>query len=146
MASGPDNDVVTIRSEYGVSETMDRLSSLLTAKGLRVFARINHAAAAAEARLKLSPTEALVFGHPEKGTLLMQERQIVGLDLPARALAWQDETGQAWLSYRRITAIASWHGLVGAADVVKAIDEKLTKLCAAAASGKGAAPMTWNQE
>jgi uncharacterized protein (DUF302 family) len=142
MASGPDSDVVTIRSEYGLSETLDRLSSLVTAKGLRVFARINHAAAAAEARLKLRPTEQLVFGHPEKGTLLMQERQIVGLDLPARALAWEDETGQVWLSYRRIAAIASWHGLAESADAAKAIDENLVKLCAAAASGKGAAPMT----
>ena len=142
MTSGPDSDVVTIQSEHGVSETMDRLSSLLTAKGLRVFARINHAAAAAEAHLKLRPTEVLVFGHPEKGTLLMQERQIVGLDLPARALAWQDETGQVWLSYRRVTAIAAWHGLAGATEnTAKAIDENLTKLCAAAASGKSAAPM-----
>lgn len=85
MTSGSDRDVITIRSEYGVPETMDRLTLLLTAKRLRVFALINHAAAAAEARLKLRPTEVLVFGHPEKGTLLMQARQIVGLDLPARA-------------------------------------------------------------
>ncbi|MGA9452589.1 MAG: DUF302 domain-containing protein [Verrucomicrobiia bacterium] len=143
MASEPDNSVVTIRSEHGVSETMDRLSSLVTAKGLRVFARINHAAAAAEARLKMRPTELLVFGHPEKGTLLMQERQIAGLDLPARALAWQDEAGRVWLSYRRVAAIASWHGLAGAAgDAVKAIDENLAKLCAAAAGRNSAAPMT----
>lgn len=142
MTSKADNDIVTIRSEQDVSETLDRLSSLITAKGLRVFARINHAAAAADARLKLRPTELLVFGHPEKGTLLMQERQIVGLDLPVRALAWQDEAGQVWLSYRRVAAIASWHGLAGAAyDAVKAIDENLAKLCAATASGKSAAPM-----
>ena len=142
MANGPDSNVVTIRSEYGVCEIMDRLSSLVTAKGLRVFARINHAMAAAEARLKLRPTELLVFGHPEKGTLLMQERQTIGLDLPVRALAWQDETGQVWLSYRRVASIASWHGLAGAADAaVKAIVENLTKLCATAASRKSALPM-----
>ncbi|MBU6410117.1 MAG: DUF302 domain-containing protein [Verrucomicrobia bacterium] len=143
MASESNSDVVTIRSEYGVSETMGRLSALLTAKGLRVFARINHAAAAAEARLELRPTELLVFGHPEKGTLLMQERQIVGLDLPARALAWQDEAGRVWLSYRRVAAIASWHGLAGHPhDAAKAIDENIASLCAAAASGKSATPTT----
>lgn len=143
MASGPDSDLVTVHSKYGVTETMDRLSALLTAKGLRVFARINQAAAAAEARLKLRPTEVLVFGHPEKGTFLMQQRQIVGLDLPARALAWQDEAGRVWLSYRRVAAIASWHGLAGASyDAAKRIDENLAKLCAAAATGNSAAPPT----
>lgn len=143
MASGSKSDVVTVRSEYDVSETMNRLSALIKAKGLRVFAHINHAAAATEASLKLRPTELLLFGHPEKGTILMQERQIVGLDLPARALAWQDETGQVWLSYRCIAAIASWHGLAGAnGNAAKAIDENLAKFCAAAASGKSAAPTT----
>jgi len=143
MTSEPESDIVTIRSEHGVSETMDRLSALLTAKGLCVFARINHATAAAEARLKLRPTEVLVFGHPEKGTFLMQERQIVGLDLPARALAWQDEAGRVWLSYRRIAAIASWHDLAGASyDAAKAIDENLEKFCAAAAGGKSTVSMT----
>ncbi|MDE3067346.1 MAG: DUF302 domain-containing protein [Verrucomicrobiota bacterium] len=141
MARGADGDVVTIRSEYGVSETLDRLSLLITAKGLRVFARINHATAAAEARLKLRPTEQLVFGHPEKRTLLMQERQIVGLDLPVRALAWRDEAGRVWLSHRRVASIASWHGLAGAADAVKAIDENLAMLCAAAANGKSTVPV-----
>ncbi len=137
-----DNDIVTIRSEHGVSETMDRLSLLVTSKKLRVFARIDHAAAAVEARLKLRPTELLVFGRPEKGTRLMQELQIVGLDLPVRALAWKDEAGRVWLSYRRVASIAAWHGLaLNSDDTVKAIDENLAKLCAAAASGKGAVPV-----
>jgi uncharacterized protein (DUF302 family) len=141
MATGQDNDVITIPSEYGVSKTKDRLSSLVAVKRLRVFARINHAAAAAEARLDLRPTELLLFGHPEKGTLLMHECQIVGLDLPARALAWQDEAGQVWLTYRRVATIAAWHGLGQAAsDVVGAIDENIAKICAATARGKGAPP------
>ncbi len=71
----------------------------------------------------------------------MQARRMIGLDLPIRALAWEDETGRTWLSYRRVGAIAAGHGLAAeSAEITQAIDQHLTRVCAEAAGGTGAAP------
>jgi uncharacterized protein (DUF302 family) len=91
--------LTTLRSSHGPKETMDRLEAEVRTKGLTVFARIDHAAGAAGVGLSLRPTEVLIFGHAKAGTPLMQSGQTIGIDLPLKALVWQDATGITWLSY-----------------------------------------------
>jgi uncharacterized protein (DUF302 family) len=92
--------LITLPSSCGLQDTMRRLEATVKARGLTVFARIDHAAGAAEAGLALRPTELVIFGNaPRGGTPLMQTDQTIGIDLPLRALVWQDAAGMTWLSY-----------------------------------------------
>ena len=101
--------LTTISSEFGPRETMDRLEAALRARGVDVFARIDHASAAARVGLALRPTELLVFGAPQSGTALMQADQTMGIDLPLKALVWQDASDRTWLSYNEPLWIVSRH-------------------------------------
>ncbi len=101
-----DDGLVTIASEFPVAETIDRLAELATARGAHVFARVDHAAGAVKAGLALRPTQLLVMGNPTGGTPLMQDRQRAGIDLPVKALAWEDADGRVWLSYNDAAWIA----------------------------------------
>ena len=83
----------------------------MKAKGLTVFARIDHAAGAAGVGLSLRPTEVLIFGNARGGTPLMQSAQTIGIDLPLKALVWQDASGATWLSYNDPGWLAKRHGL-----------------------------------
>jgi uncharacterized protein (DUF302 family) len=103
--------LLTVASNLGPSETMDRLESEIKARGMTVFARIDHAAGAADVGLSLRPTELLVFGNAKGGTPLMQSNQTVGIDLPLKALVWQDASGKTWLSYNDASWLAKRHGL-----------------------------------
>jgi uncharacterized protein (DUF302 family) len=106
--------LTTIPSSYGPKETMDRLEVEIKAKGMTVFARIDHAAGAAQAGLSLRPTEVLMFGNAKAGTPLMQSNQTIGIDLPLKALVWQDADGKVWLSYNEPSWLAQRHGLAAA--------------------------------
>jgi uncharacterized protein (DUF302 family) len=86
--------LITIESQFEPKETAERLEAEIKVHGMRVFARIDHAALAAEAGLTLSPTEVILFGNPRGGTPLMQTRQTAGIDLPLKALVWQDAVGK----------------------------------------------------
>jgi uncharacterized protein (DUF302 family) len=125
--------LMSIESVFSVSETIDRLSAAAEAAGLLVFARIDHAQGAADIGAELRPTQLLVFGHPRGGTPLMQESQTAGIDLPLKALAWEDSNGQVWLTYDTGAWIAERHGLgEQSSTAVAAIDAGLAKLTAAA--------------
>jgi len=89
---------------------MNRLETEVKAKGLTVFARIDHAAGAAEVGLPLPATELLIFGNAKGGTPLMQSVQTIGIDLPLKALVWQDASGITWLSYNDPSWLATRHG------------------------------------
>jgi uncharacterized protein (DUF302 family) len=89
----------TMASSFSPKETMERLESEISAKGMKVFARVDHAAGAADAGLFLRPTDLIIFGNARAGTPLLQASQTVGIDLPLKALVWQDEAGKTWLSY-----------------------------------------------
>jgi uncharacterized protein (DUF302 family) len=102
--------LITVRSSYSPKETMKRLETEVKAKGLTVFARIDHAAGAAEVGLSLRPTELLIFGNAKGGTPLMQSVQTIGIDLPLKILIWQDEAGDTWLSYNDPSWLAKRHG------------------------------------
>jgi uncharacterized protein (DUF302 family) len=126
--------VVTVGSRFSVSTTIDRLAAGAAAAGLLVFARIDHAAGARDAGLGLRPTELLIFGHPRGGTPLMADRQLAGIDLPFKALAWQDEHGGVWLSWNDAEWLAARHQLGGAsAPAVQAISSGARVLALAAA-------------
>lgn len=108
--------LTTVRSSFGPKETMNRLAAEVKAKGMTVFARIDHAAGAADVGLPLRPTEVLLFGNPKGGTPLMQAVQTIGIDLPLKALVWQDGSGTTWVSYNDARWLAQRHGLGHAAD------------------------------
>lgn len=110
-----ENGLITVASRFSVGETLDRVTTALTKAGLRVFARIDHAGGAKEVGQDLRPTELLIFGHPKGGTPLMQDRQTAGIDLPIKALAWEDEEGRVWLTYNEAAWLAERHEL-GAAS------------------------------
>jgi uncharacterized protein (DUF302 family) len=120
-----DNGLMTVPSAHGVKDTMDRLELDVKSKGMTVFARIDHAAGATEAGLALRPTELLIFGNAKAGTPLMQLHQTIGIDLPLKALAWEDAAGQVWLSYNDPAWLAARHGLEAEGSAV-------TKVMAAA--------------
>jgi uncharacterized protein (DUF302 family) len=103
--------LITLRSSHGPTDTMNRLEAQVKAKGLTVFARIDHAAGAAEVGLSLRSTELLIFGNAKGGTPLMQSMQTIGIDLPLKALVWQDAAGGTWLSYNDPSWLAKRHGL-----------------------------------
>jgi uncharacterized protein (DUF302 family) len=103
--------LTTIQSSSGPRETMKRLEAAVKAKGLTVFAHIDHAAGAAEVGLALRPTELLIFGNARGGTPLMQAMQTIGIDLPLKALVWQDAVGDTWLSYNDPGWLAKRYGL-----------------------------------
>jgi uncharacterized protein (DUF302 family) len=106
-----DNGLITVLSIYSVRETIDRLAAAVTSAGLLVFARIDHAENAVQVGMELRPTELLIFGHPRGGTPLMQDKQTAGIDLPVKALAWEDEEGVVRLSYNEAGWIARRHKL-----------------------------------
>jgi uncharacterized protein (DUF302 family) len=103
--------LTTLRSDFSPQETLERLEAALKAKGLTVFARVDHAAGAAAVGLELRPTVLVIFGNARGGTPLMQARQTAGIDLPLKALVWQDEARVTWLSYNEPAWIAARHGL-----------------------------------
>ena len=112
----PDDGLVTLKSSHDFAATLERLTAALEAKGVRVFARIDHAAGATSAGLELRPTTLVVFGNPVAGTPLMQAAQTAGIDLPLKALVWQDGQGAVHLTYNDPAWIAARHGLERSAD------------------------------
>jgi uncharacterized protein (DUF302 family) len=125
--------LTTIQSGFGPQDTVRRLEAAVKAKGMTIFARIDHAAGAEEVGLALRPTELLIFGNAKGGTPLMQSDQTMGIDLPLKALVWQDAAGKTWLSYDDLSWLAKRHGM--GADVeptVKAIAAALAAVATTA--------------
>ena len=129
--------LTTTKSSYGPTETMNRLEADVKARGLTVFARIDHTAGAAAAGLMLRPTELLIFGNARGGTPLMQSVQAIGIDLPLKALVWQDAAGDTWLSYNDPGWLVQRHGLGSeAAAAVSALTGALASLAKAATASQ----------
>jgi uncharacterized protein (DUF302 family) len=128
--------LTTIPSGFGPQDTMNRLETAVKAKGMTVFARIDHAAGAAAVALPLRPTELLIFGNAKGGTPLMQSVQTIGIDLPLKALVWQDASGDTWLSYNDPAWLAQRHGLGDEMEAtVKMITAALNAATKAATTG-----------
>ena len=120
-----DNGIISIKSSHDVKTTVDRLENILREKGMTVFIRINHAEGAQKVGKKLRSTELVIFGNPKVGTPLMQCGQSVAIDLPQKALIWQDESGQVWLSYNDPKYLASRHSIKECGEIIKKIEKAL---------------------
>jgi uncharacterized protein (DUF302 family) len=129
--------LIVRESRHGPSETAERLHAAVIARGLTVMAEIDHAAAAASVGLELRPTKVILFGNPRGGTPLMAAAQSVGIDLPLKALVWQDADGRTWLGYNDPSWIAARHGVAAAPGPVKAMTDMLEAV-AKEATGDGA--------
>ena len=128
--------LTTVPSNFGPEETMERLETELRAQGMSIFARIDHAAGAREAGLELRPTEVIIFGNARGGTPLMQLNQTAGIDLPLKALVWQDAGNQSWISYNEPNWIAQRHGLTNIDLVVNRMTAFLRAVTTKAASNQ----------
>lgn len=111
--------LIAVKSPFSPKETMDRLENLLQQKGMTIFARVDHAAGAKKVGKTLRPSELLIFGNPQGGTPFMECAQTVGIDLPLKALVWEDATGQVWLGYNDPAFLAARHGVAQCPVVAK---------------------------
>ncbi|HEY1541313.1 MAG TPA: DUF302 domain-containing protein [Xanthobacteraceae bacterium] len=125
--------LITIPSTHSVDETIERLEAEVTAKGLTVFARIDHAKGAHDAGLALRPTVLLIFGNARGGTPLMQAQQTIGIDLPLKALAWEDDAGHVRLGYNVPDWIAARHAIAAGGPIAGAMAQMLAAVTRAAA-------------
>ncbi len=117
--------VVRIKSMHSVTATVDKLESALKNRGMTIFKRVSHSDGAAKVGLELRPTELMIFGNPKVGTPLMQCQQLAALDLPQKALVYEDEDGQVWFAYNDPEYIANRHNITGCDDVVSKISKAL---------------------
>src|SRR5450755_4594962 len=130
-----DDGLVRIKSKRAVKDTIDSIEGQLAEKGIRVFARVDHAADAALIGMPLRATLLLIFGNPKGGTPLMQSAQRIGIDLPLKMLCWQDEAQDVWLAYNDMQWLSNRHQLgSAAAAAIEALARLLAGLAAAAAT------------
>ncbi len=110
-ASHDDDGLVMVESAHSVAATLDRLERLLASHGIRVFARLDFQRDAAAAGLDMPPEQQLIFGNPKAGTPLMLARRTAAIDLPLRAICWQDSGGKNWLAWNDPAYIVRRHAL-----------------------------------
>ncbi|HFD86814.1 MAG TPA: DUF302 domain-containing protein [Gammaproteobacteria bacterium] len=120
--------LIAKKSAHSVSETLDRLEAQLTKKGVTIVARWRHDAGAKRVGIPLRPTELLIFGNPELGSHFFTSAQTAGIDLPMKALAWEDENGQIWLGYNDPQYIVDRHGIKNRALIVSKMSAALDTL------------------
>jgi len=132
QTASADSGLVIKASPHSVAETIDRLQKVLESKGLTIFARVDHAAGAEKAGLKLQPEQVLIFGNPKLGTPLMTASPTVGIDLPQKALSYQDADGKVWLVYNNPTMLVNRHKIADREKVIAKITGALDNLTNAA--------------
>lgn len=130
--AGAENGLVIVKSAHGVRDTADRLEKALSRKGMTIFNRIDHAGGAERVGIQLPPTELIIFGNPKVGSPLMACGRTVGIDLPQKALVWEDEGGQTWLAYNDPAFLATRHDITGCEEVLKKVGAALKNFAAAA--------------
>jgi uncharacterized protein (DUF302 family) len=111
--------IISKESKYSVPETLDRVDALLRSKGIKIFVRVDHSGEAEKIGLKMPPTQLLIFGNPKGGTPVMLAAPTAAIDLPLKALAWQDGDGKVWLSYNDPEYLKKRYGLT--AEQIKTI-------------------------
>jgi uncharacterized protein (DUF302 family) len=124
--------LTTIQAGAGPVEAMERIDAAIKNRGMTVFARIDHAALAAQVGQDLRPTAVIVFGNPRGGTPLMQGSQTIGIDLPLKILVWQDAAGACWISYYDPEWLAQRHQVKGAETSIAALKSALVDIAASA--------------
>jgi len=129
-ANFDDQGIVRIPSRHSVSETITRLQGLLEARGIKVFALIDFSGDAARAGLTMRPEQMLIFGNPKAGTPLMVAAPTAGLDLPLKALVWEDSDGRTWMAYNAPKYVVARHGLPPSLSANLAVIEPVLELAA----------------
>lgn len=123
-----DTGIVTKPSKYSVTETMDRVEAAAKSLGARIFNRINYQDMSKGAGVEIRPNQLLIFGRGRGGPLIVKEAPLAGIDLPFKALVWQDSEGKVWLSYTNGSYIDKRYTVKGATDSVKEYDETIEKV------------------
>jgi len=126
--------MLTVQSAFDVPTTADRLEAVLKAKGMTIFNRIDHAAAATGVGVDLRPTVLVIFGNPQAGSQLMRCAPTVAIDLPQKALIWQDAYGAVWIGYNDPRYLADRHGLTGCEAPLEKLGKALLTFATAAAT------------
>ena len=111
MASAPDNGIVNKPSHHSVDLTVEKLKGFLQAKGVMLFALVDHSGEAEKVGIKMRPTKLLIFGNPKAGTPLMLAAPSIAIDLPLKILVWEDGQGKVWVSYNSSAYLQQRHGL-----------------------------------
>jgi uncharacterized protein (DUF302 family) len=124
--------LISVKSNHDVLTTANRLESALNKKGVTVFARIDHAAGAQRVGQALKPTLLIVFGSPAMGTPLIQRSRSMGIDLPLKALIWEDNAGQVWFTYNAPDYLARRHGITEMGEAIQKMDQALSNFAQAA--------------
>ena len=119
MTPGPDNGMVHLSSPYSVPETIQRIEALLQERGLAIFCRVDHSGEAEKAGLKMRPTQLILFGNPAVGTPVMVASPSIAIDLPLKALIWEEADGKVWVSYNSPEYLKQRHNVP--AELVKNI-------------------------
>jgi uncharacterized protein (DUF302 family) len=124
--------LITMKSPHSAKETMNRFEAAAQEKGNKVIARVDHSATAKTVGKTLRPTEVLVFGNAQGGTALMECAQSMGMDLPQKAFAWEDDKGQVWLAVNDMAYLAKRHSVSAPCPAVEGVGKALAGLAAAA--------------
>ena len=136
ISQAAEKGMITKKSQFSVKVTLDRLEKVLRKKGITIVTRWSHDKGAKKVGIKLRPTELLIFGNPKLGSHFFTSQQTSGIDLPLKALAWQDESNQVWLTYNDPQYIADRHGINDRPAIVSKMTAALNNLTNAATGNK----------
>lgn len=126
--------VINVASDFGVEETANRLDDVLKSKGMTIFNRVKHSEGAAAVGVELRATELIIFGNPRVGSPLMRCQQTVALDLPQKALVWEDEQARVWISYNDPRYLEQRHSIAGCEETLLKVEKALAGITRAAAT------------
>lgn len=125
--------MINVKSNHSVTDTANKLEQVLLSKGMKVFIRVPHYKSAKSVGIELRPTELIIFGNPKVGSPLMKCAQSVAIDLPHKALIWQDADNAVWISYNDPNYLKKRHNIQGCDKVLAEVTGALSKMTAAAA-------------
>ena len=131
---GAADGVIKVKSAFSVAETADRMENVLDKKGMTIFKRIKHSEGAAKVGITLRETELIIFGNPKVGSPLMKCQQSVAIDLPQKALIWQDKKDKVWISYNDPQYLKKRHNIKGCEEVLSKVEKALAGITKAAAT------------
>jgi uncharacterized protein (DUF302 family) len=125
--------LINVQSDFSVEETTDRLENILKEKGMTIFNQINHSDAAQKVGVDLRKTQLIIFGNPKVGSPLMQCQQNVAIDLPQKAIIWEDDKSKVWISYNDPRYLGKRHNIIGCDEVITKVEKALSGITKAAA-------------
>ena len=126
--------VVNVPSTLNVKETADRMESILKNKGMTIFNRIKHSEGAGKVGIELRDTELIIFGNPKVGSPLMKCQQSVAIDLPQKALIWEDDKAKVWISYNNPKYLEKRHNITGCEEIILKIEKALAGIAKSAST------------